>query len=201
MATDLSYWSDIYKTFKKESICLDIEVTDFGGPISVIGIYTPKPGLIECQTFIKGRNLNKENMQSFFSNAKLLITFNGLAFDIPKIKSELPGLIPDNIKILDLFLFAKALDMPHSLRTLENTFGIERLTKDSEKKRVAVKLWHQYMRGSTKALKKLIDYNVQDTINLYFLAEKLIALADSKTTNSSGKPSVNSQYKFVGRRP
>src|SRR3989344_2560093 len=149
MAANLSYWSNLYKTFKKESICLDIEVTDFGGPISLIGIYTPKPGLIECQTFIKGRNLNKESMQTLFSNAKLLITFNGLAFDIPKIKSEFPGLIPDNLKILDLHLFAKALNMPHSLRTLENTFGIERLTKDSERKGIAIKLWNQHLREST----------------------------------------------------
>ena len=153
MPTNLSYWINLYKTFKKDSICLDIEVTDFGGPISLIGIYTPKPGLIECQTFIRGKNLEKDNIQAIFSNAKLIITFNGWSFDIPKIKEEFPGLIPDTLKILDLHLFAKALDMPHSLRTLENTFGIEILTKDSERKGIAIKLWNQHLRESTASLK------------------------------------------------
>src|SRR3989344_6733235 len=153
MPTNLSYWINLYKTFKKDSICLDIWATGLEGPISVVGMYIPKPGLIECQTFIRGKNLEKDNMQALFSNAKLIITFNGWSFDIPKIKEEFPGLIPDNLKILDLHLFAKALDMPHSLRTLENTFGIERLTKDSERKGIAIKLWNQHLRESTASLK------------------------------------------------
>ncbi|MEK6873919.1 MAG: ribonuclease H-like domain-containing protein [Nanoarchaeota archaeon] len=173
------YYIDLYKKNKWEAICLDIEVTEFGGPISLIGMYIPKPGLIESECFIKGKNLTFNEMKPLINKAKLIVTFNGLSFDIPKINKEFPGLIPKDKKIIDLHIIAKSLNMPHSLKTLENTFGIERLTPESEKKGVAIKLWNQYKKGDIEALSKLKEYNRQDTINLYFLAEKLIKHADS----------------------
>ncbi len=181
MSKNLDYWINLYKESKGNMICLDIEVTHFGGPISVIGLYKPKEGLIECQNFVRGKNLSKENISPLFNDVKLILTFNGLAFDIPKIDSEFPGLIPDNIKIFDLHIFARAINYKFSLRTLENTFGIQRLTSDSEKKGVAIKLWQEYLKGNEGSLKKLLEYNAQDTINLYYLAEKLINITNSKS--------------------
>jgi len=175
------HYIDLYKKNKWEALCLDIEVIEFGGSISLVGMYIPKPGLIESECFIRGKNLTFNEMKPLIDNAKIIITFNGLRFDIPKINKEFPGLIPKDKKVLDLFRFACSLNMPYKLRTLENTFGIERLTPESERKGVAVKLWNQYKKGDIEALFKLKEYNRQDTINLYFLAEKLIKHAESKS--------------------
>lgn len=179
MASNLSYWIDLYKTFKRESLCVDIEVGEFGGDISVIGLYIPKGGIVECESFVRGKNLTMENLKPFFDKAKFIITFNGLKWDIPKIKSEFPGLIPENLKVFDLYIFGRALNFKYNLRTMENTFNIGRLTSESEKKGIAIKLWNEHRRGDPNALKKLLEYNAQDTVNLYFLAEKLIEIADS----------------------
>jgi len=177
MESSLKYWVDLYQKNKHEAICLDIESTKWNGPISVVGLYQPKEGLVQCQSFIKGQNLTKENLEEVFKNVKMLITFNGLKFDVPKIKSEFPNIIPKNIPVFDLYLFAKKLNMSTSLRVLENTFGIQRLKSYSERKRIAVKLWKKYKTGDADALAKLIEYNKEDTINLYPLAERLVKIA------------------------
>jgi len=169
-----NYWREIYKKYKNKAICVDIEVSEFGGDISVIGIYIPKGGIIECQHFVKGINLTFNNLKPIFDNTSMIITFNGIKWDIPKIKSQFPGLISDDIAILDLWLFAKNLNLGYDLRTLENKFNIGRLYPESEKKGIAIKLWNEYKRGNRESLKKLLEYNKQDTVNLHFLAIELM---------------------------
>ncbi|MFH1787322.1 MAG: hypothetical protein ABH811_00825 [archaeon] len=48
MLKPLLYWDTLYHKFKNKSLCLDIETDGIKGPITVIGLYTPKEGIIEC---------------------------------------------------------------------------------------------------------------------------------------------------------
>ncbi len=176
MVLPLSYWGTLYERHKHSALCLDIEVTRFNGPISVMGLYQPKEGVIECQQLVKGRELNRENVVQAFSNCSLLITFNGRKFDLPRIKREFPGVIPP-IPTLDLYLFARRLGMKTNLKVLENTFGIDRLDPRTKRRGIAVKLWKRYITyGDQNALNLLLEYNKQDTVNLYPLAEELMGL-------------------------
>ena len=178
MYSTLQYWIKLYETFKFSSLCLDIEVTEFGGPISILGLYQPKSGLIEHDVYIRGQNLTNENLANAFRGCKMFIVFNGLSFDMPKIRSEFPNAIPKDIPVFDIFLFAKKLGLDTNLKVLETTLGVERLHSYSEQRRIAVKLWKQYKKyNDTNALNKLIEYNKQDAVNLYPIAEELVARA------------------------
>jgi len=157
-------------------------------PISVIGLFTPKDGPVEHDVFIRGRNLTWENLAKAFKDCHLIITYNGLAHDIPKIRSEFPSLLPDDFPILDLYRIAKRLGYDTNLKSLEFNFGIKRLYDYTERRHIAVRLWKKYEeKKDEQALNMLIEYNKQDTVNLYLLAEQLMKMV-RKADNSSQKP-------------
>jgi uncharacterized protein len=181
MEYSLSYWCDLYKKYKENSLCLDIETIGFNRAICMVGLYKPQDGLIDCDVFIRGKNLNKEILKESFQGCKMIITYNGISFDIPRIKKEFPGVIPEDVQMLDLYLLAKQLNYNTNLKLLESCMGIDRLHEESKQRGIAIKLWRKYANGGNQeALKKLIEYNKQDTINLYPLAEKLIKMAQKK---------------------
>ena len=174
MQKSLLYWHQLYTWLKSQALCLDIETTDWGGPVAVVGLYRPKEGPVEYESYVKGQNLDARNLKAAFDGCKLLITYNGLAFDVPKIQEEFPGVIPADIPVLDLYLFARRLGWNTSLRVLEDTFHISRLTERSKEKGNAVRLWRRYEdRKDAGALQDLLEYNRQDTVNLHPLAEHL----------------------------
>ena len=171
----LHYMKKQYKRFLNQSLCLDIECAYWNGPISVIGIYKPGEGEMICHQFVKYQNLTKENLVSAFKNCKMLITYNGLKFDVPKIRKDLPGVLPEKVFVLDLYLLARELNLGASLKTVENTLNIERPAHLDNRRKIATKLWKSYTRfNNPQDLQMLLDYNRQDTVNLYPLAEALI---------------------------
>jgi len=177
----LTYWKKIYLDLKEHALCLDIECTRFNGDISVVGLFKPKDGVVEAEAYVKDKNLTYENLKQAFFGCKLLITYGGRAFDVKKINQDYPGVLPPDIKVLDLYLFARLLGMDTNLKVMENTFGIFRHESVEGKRRIAVKLWKRYVeRGDERALATLIEYNKQDTVNLYPLAEELMKLAEKK---------------------
>lgn len=177
MVQSLLYWCDLYKKLRYHALCLDVECTGSNGPLSVIGLYRPKEGEIDCISLVKGKNLNSEELKKAFEGCKLLITYNGLSFYIKKIDYEFPGVLP-KVPVLDLYLFAKKLNLDTNLKVLETTLGIDRLYEFTKKRDIAVKLWQKYIKNHREeTLNQLIEYNKQDAINLYPLAEKLVEMA------------------------
>jgi len=167
--------ANLYRKRKSDAVCLDIEVAGSRGPISVVGIFKPKDGPIDYTAYIRGKNLTSANLKKAFKGCKLLITYNGMSLDIPLIRKEFSGVLP-NVSNLDLFTFAQKLKIPTDLAVLENTLGIERITSVDKKNSIAAKLWGKYKRKKDeKALSELIEYNRQDTINLYPIAEELVS--------------------------
>lgn len=173
--SNFSYWAELYNKLKHEALCVDIEVTRIGGPISVVGLYRPRDGEMICNSFVKGLNLNWENLKKAFEGCKMTITYNGIYADLPKIRKEFPGVIPANIPHFDLYLFARSLKLGTGLKVLENMFRIDRGDVKSRMTRIN---WDRYSKYNDRnALNQLIEYNKQDTINLYPLAEELIRKA------------------------
>ena len=88
--------------------------------------------------------------------------------------------------IFDVYLLARELGYGASLKTVENTLMIERPYELQDKRKIAIKLWNRFKRfNDLAALKTLIEYNRQDTINLYPIAEHLVRIAEKKLDESS----------------
>lgn len=186
----LSYWASLYRTYQHFSLCLDIETEGINKPITVVGLYQPKPGIPEVTQLIQGSTLTPGNLHDSLGRPELIITFNGLNMDIPRIRQEFPHVIPENIKILDLYRIAKRLNLNCSLTTLEQTFNIDRLDDYSKRKHIAVKLWKQHLQGHPWALQRLLEYNKQDTINLYPLAEQLCQIIKNNQESNGPYPAT-----------
>ena len=181
MSSPLIYWKKLYEQLRENAICVDIERTSFNGPIAVVGLYEPKDGIVECRQFIRGKDLNAENLRKTLSRYKLLVTYNGLYYDIPVIEHEFPGTFAHDRKVLDLYLLSRKLQVTASLKTWENTLGIER-PNGQIRKGTAIKLWQRFERyNDRKALQLLLEYNRQDTVNLYPLAERLMKFVGEPT--------------------
>ena len=195
MTQPLLHWCKIYQELKQQSLCLDIETTGYNGPIAVIGLYKPKDGVMECESFVKGKNLDRETLRKAFDGCKMLITYNGLYFDVPKVKQEFPGIIREGTPVIDLYRFAKNLELDTNLKVLENTLGIERLEDYQKKRGIATKLWRKYSQyNDALALNMLLEYNRQDTINLYPIAEELVTRATKKHNQQNQELRISNPY-------
>lgn len=161
----------LFNELKTRALYLDIETNGYqpekGGYVTVVGLYDG----LNCKQLIRGENLNKENLQREIDRSDILITFYGGVFDIPFLLRMFPGL-KINKPHFDLCFGARKLGLKGGLKKLESYFGIERdeTLKDLDGYD-AVLLWQYYRRGSKEALELLLDYNRNDTVNLFYLSE------------------------------
>jgi len=162
----------LYEEHKHDALCIDIETTRYNGNIAVLGAYRPAHGTIKVEQLVRGVNLNREAVRKMFYGVKLLITFNGEKHDIRKIKKAYPGII-DHLPHLDLYLLAKDLGVRGGLKFLETQFQIIREEPYLYWNRKAIKLWKGYLKGNPRSLPALLEYNANDCVNLYPLAEEL----------------------------
>tara|TARA_Y100000310_G_C20570828_1_gene757925 strand:- start:130 stop:765 length:636 start_codon:yes stop_codon:yes gene_type:complete len=83
----------LYQYFKEETCFLDVEV-DSQGKIILLGIADND----QTKILIKNVNLEPETTQTELNKYKLIITFNGSSFDLPKLKKQLKLNRPQNLK-------------------------------------------------------------------------------------------------------
>jgi uncharacterized protein YprB with RNaseH-like and TPR domain len=158
----------LYDHFRDDCLFLDIETTGYYGDITVIGMY----GCKEVMTLVKDRSLDKHNLKGIMSRYKMLVTFNGLSFDIPVINRYFNGVVPD-VPHLDLRFPLAKLGFTGGLKAIEERLNVKR----SEATRGlsgldAVRLWNEYKKtGDDSALNLLVEYNTEDIINLRPLAD------------------------------
>lgn len=159
---------------------LDIETTgcSWDDQITVIGIYDGS----EMRSFVRGINL--DDFPQAISEFNMLVTFFGSGFDLPVIRRSFPGLTLNQLHV-DLCHLMRRLGFSGGLKHIEIEMGINRRPEtDGLSGMDAVRLWHEYRRGSSEALDLLLLYNKEDVMNMEYLLGR--ACADIKERLQTG---------------
>lgn len=181
--SDSSYFLDIlpqsemwrlYNFFREDAVFLDIETTGLSrndNDITVFGLYDG----INTKMMIKGINLDINSLKKELQKYKLIVTFNGAAFDIPFINKKYPDLLP-KIPNFDVKSATDKLNLKGGLKKIEKLLGIKR---SNVVERFyggdALTLWKMYRAtGDDYYLNLLIEYNEYDIINLKTIAEHCV---------------------------
>jgi len=156
----------LYRERPNEAMFLDIETTGLGpeeDEITVIGAITGGQSAV----FVKGVNL--EEFPAYVEKRPLLVSFNGIKFDVPFVRVRFPEARLDQPHI-DLRFVLQSLGYRGGLKSIERQLGVRRDPKIQEISGLgAVRLWERYCRGDQAALDRLIEYNLADAGNLVAL--------------------------------
>jgi len=144
---------------------MDIETTGLSplySKVTLVGLHS----LDSTNIYIDSHNHNKA-INDIDSN-KYLVTFNGNRFDIPFLNSHYP--MRKDFKSLDLMYLLRELGYRGGLKAIEQNLGLSRIEQvQGMSGKDAVGLWYEYKQGNTNALNKLINYNIEDIVNLEVL--------------------------------
>ena len=152
----------LYNTFKSEALYLDIEI-DQRGSIILVGLYDG----FDTKILVKGVNLEGSLLQSELDKYKMIITFNGSAFDLPKLKKR--G-IKLNALHMDLKHACQKLGLGGGLKEVELQLNLNR---PQHLRGNPIDLWKAFhASGDREYLDLLIRYNEEDIVNLKPLAER-----------------------------
>ena len=116
------------------------------------------------KTFIQG--VNMDEFPAEIARYKMLVTFFGSGFDLPFIRRTFPDLRMDQLHV-DLCHLLRRIGLTGGLKSIETKLGVKRIPETEGLSGFdAVRLWHQYRRGSQEALELLLLYNKEDVINM-----------------------------------
>jgi len=126
----------------------------------------------ETMTLVRDRGLSRNNLKDILSRYKMIVTFNGLSFDIPVINRCFGDIVP-KLPHLDLRFPLAKLGFTGGLKVIEQKLGVKRSDSTNGLAGVdAVRLWHDYrMTGNMDSLNLLVEYNTEDIVNLKQLSE------------------------------
>ncbi|MGQ0797196.1 MAG: ribonuclease H-like domain-containing protein [Methanobacteriota archaeon] len=157
-------WPD----FRGDVAYLDIETTGLSigrDAVTVVGVYDGR----RERSFVKGVNLSM--LPDALARARLLVTYNGVQFDVPFLRRAFPRMRLDQIHV-DLRYPLRRIGLTGGLKSIEAQVGIERSDEAAGLSGAdAVRLWHAHEAGDHDALDRLLDYNMADVVNLEPLAE------------------------------
>ncbi len=167
----------LYRHYRQGAAFLDIETSGAAWPeltVTVVGLYDGR----EFQQFVWGENLN--DFRYIIDEYDLLVTFNGLQFDVPVLRACFPGLRLPPVHIDLRFVLAR-LGYKGGLKRIEPQLGVQR-PPDLEglDGYDAVLLWERAQQGDPRALDLLLRYNREDVINLEYLMEKAYGLGQER---------------------
>jgi len=177
---DSSYFNDtlpstetwrLYDFFKEDAVFIDIEASGMSkhDNITVIGLFDG----IRTKTMIRGVNLDLKALKQELSQYKIMLSFNGLSFDIPYIRKRWQGLLPD-IPHIDLRHCCSRIGLSGGLKEIERQLGIKRTNEIVERMYGGdpLKLWKMHRAsGDEYYLNLLVSYNEEDIINLKPIAD------------------------------
>jgi len=157
-----------YNDFKDKIAFVDIETTGLSpnyACMTVVGIYDGR----KTKTYVRGIDLDE--IVDEFAKYDFLVTYNGARFDLPFIKREYPEIEFDQLHS-DLMYPLRRIGYAGGLKAIERMLGI---TRSEDTTGItgfdAVRLWHEYERGSADALELLLAYNREDIVNLETIIE------------------------------
>lgn len=154
---------------------LDIETDGLGREARVTTI------ALRCDdgtnVFVRGVNLAA--FLPAVSRCKLLVTYNGGAFDLPLLRKLFQ--IDLGMPHVDLMHVLRAIGCRGGLKAAEKTLGVPRRYSEGMDGREAIELWRSYeTHGDQEVLKKLMLYNAEDALVL----ETLLAHAYNHAMSS-----------------
>jgi uncharacterized protein len=148
----------LYRAFADDAGFLDVEADGEG--VTVIGVLD-RDG---PRLFLRGRDL--DDFPAAAARWKLLVTFNGQAFDVPLLRRTFPDWDPPAAHVDLRHLWAR-LGHQGGLKLLEHVTGVGRPAHlarlDGSQ---AAGLWRRHGEGEPGALHALAEYNLYDTVNL-----------------------------------
>jgi uncharacterized protein YprB with RNaseH-like and TPR domain len=155
----------LFAAFADEAAYLDIE-TDGGDTITVIGLLDARGPRV----LLSGRDL--EEFPEVAQGWKLLVTYNGLSFDVPLLRRRFPRWRPP-VAHVDLRHVWHRLGHRGGLKLLEAANGIVRPPRLAGLDgRDAIGLWQRHLTGDADATRLLAEYNLRDTVDLKPLMER-----------------------------
>jgi uncharacterized protein YprB with RNaseH-like and TPR domain len=169
----------LYPHFEEDAAFLDIE-TDGGDTVTAVSVLD-RDG---PRVFLRGRDL--EEFPAATGAWKLLVTFNGLSFDVPVLRRAFPGWRPPPAQV----------DLRHVWQRLGHRGGLKRLEEEAGIGRPphlaglggwdAVLLWRRHLDGDREALRLLVEYNLYDAVNL----KTLMSLAYNRLLERFSMPAI-----------
>ena len=165
----------LWPHFAQATAYIDIETTGLGrgfDHITSIALFDGK----SVRTYVHGRNL--ERFQDDILAYKLLVTFNGKAFDAPFIEREMRITLPK--AHVDLRYLLKRVGFSGGLKRCEKALGLGRDELDGVDGYFAVLLWKRFLdTRDERVLETMLAYNAEDVLSLATLlrhaAEKLLS--------------------------
>jgi len=115
-----------------------------------------------------------EPLLSALRTASVLVTFNGTLFDLAFLTKSFPELSLPKIHA-DLRFLAKRAGLTGGQKAIEKELGIQiRKGVEDLDGAQAVLLWHRYLRGDFRSLRRLIDYNRCDVIAMRHILDEVL---------------------------
>ncbi len=147
---------------------LDIE-TSFRGDVTVVGIYRSDGKLIQ----LVGEEVTSTSVLNALGGAYKVLTYNGSRFDLPVLKARAGVDLKVHFECHDLMYDCWRHNLYGGLKRVEEVLEIGRQTQGVTGTQ-AMRLWESYrMYGDTAALRRLLEYNRDDVVNLPLLEERL----------------------------
>jgi len=154
---------------------LDIETTGlsrFYDYITVIGIYRCHGRDSELIQLV-GEEVTRGNLLTALRGVNTIYTYNGSRFDLPFIAASLGIDLATNFYHHDLMYDCWRNNLYGGFKAVERQLGIPRQLTGVDGFE-AVQLWWQYRKGGNQnALALLLQYNMEDVVNLKALRERL----------------------------
>jgi len=148
----------LYAAFAADAAFLDVEAD--GDALTAVGVLDAEGPRL----FLAGRGLDAfpEAARAW----KLLVTFNGEAFDVPLLRRAFPRWRPPGAHV-DLRHLWTRLGHRGGLKLLEEEAGVGRPAYlRGLQGRDAVRLWRRHLEGDREALRLFAEYNLHDAVNL-----------------------------------
>ena len=156
----------MFAAFAEDAAYLDIETSDdvIGhAGISAIGIYDRQG----AHLVLAGRDLDR--FVELARNWKVLVTFNGLSFDVPILRSAFPEWRPPACHIDLRHLFPR-LGLEGGLKSIERRLPCLHLRRPAHLDGLdgwgASSLFRRGRDGDRQALRTFAEYNLYDAVNL-----------------------------------
>lgn len=160
----------LYDRFKATAGYLDIETDglDRDSEVTVVTVHTKNA----TTTLVNGEDLCSESLADALKGVSMLVTFNGRCFDVPTLRCSFPDVDLD-LPHFDLRFGCRDIGMTGGLKNIERSIGLQRSDDIAEVDGLeAVRLWKRWVnRNDGESLKRLVEYNRADTVNLETLAD------------------------------